>query len=48
MTERPKLSTQRIILGLIGVLVLAVLIGGGFGNALATAGLIALLVGGAR
>ena len=32
-------------MGFIGVLVLAVLICGGFGNALATAGLIALLVG---
>jgi hypothetical protein len=45
MTERPKLSTGRIVLGLLGVLVVAVLIGGGLGNALATAGLIALLVG---
>src|SRR3954451_4859918 len=47
MASSTKLRMQSIVLGGVALLVIAVLIGGGFGNALATAGLIALLVGGA-
>jgi hypothetical protein len=46
MTSGTKLPVRRIVLGGMALLVIAVLLGGGFGNALAIAGLIALLVGG--
>src|SRR4051794_18887658 len=47
MAQRRAPSARLIIVGAIALVILAVLIFGGFGNALATAGLLTILVAGA-